>query len=1084
MLADALAEVLARRRPIRSPPRSSRYRRRGWSAGWRSASRTGSAPPAATASARQWRSAPPPRWSPSRSAGRRRRARRRPVAPGAGGVAAAGGASTRPPDEPWCAALAAHLRTRTARPGPPHGRSCSAPTPPTGPSCSAPGGRATTRASTADLRVAARAVAAAARADRRPRIPPSGSTRRARPCAPIPRVAALPERLSLFGPTRLAAQELAVLAALGEHRDVHLWLPHPSPALWATVAPGRAGCRRAAPTRPPTRPRTRCCPRSGATSASCRCGSPRPCPASSTSTTPCPEPPPTLLGRLQRDAARRPCRRRSTIASRRPLRRRCTPATGRTARSRCCARSCSACSRPIPTWSRATSWSCARTSRRSPRSISAAFGSTRGDGHPAHRLPVRLADRALRQVNPLLDVVARLLELADARLTARAGARPARRRARCAAASASTTTTSTGCASSPSAPACAGGSTRAHRRPFRLDGVRAEHLGGRARPAAARRRDAGRRVAGHRAAARRRRAGRHRARRSAGRVRRPARGRARGAVRRTSAGRVDGHAHPAPWTRSPPRPPRPGRRSRPGPSSPRRRTSRAARSHGAAGPRRRPRPARRAAARPSHPRGLPHRHAHRRHAGADALGAAPGRLPARARRRGVPARGRGRRRRRAGPPPAASASATPAAKTASSCSTRSWRPPSTWSSSTRAPTSAPALPPPARRAAGRAARRASPPAHGRRRRRAHPLQPFDARNFTPGARHRAVQLRPRRAGRGPRRRRAAQAAPPPFLPAPLPRPAPGTVRARRPGHLRRAPGQGLPRASASGLSLYADDEAPADALPVALDGLANVGGRRPAAAATGSRAATLDRCRQAEWRRGDLPPGALGDRLLAERARGRRAAGRGGRRVPGRARPTSTGTSTSGAARRHPRGRHGRRRCTGTPPCASSTPGSPRSSGCGRGCGWWRSPRPPTEPWRAVTVGRGASGSASPGRSSGRSPPDAARGGAGRAGRAARRRGCASRCRCRRSPATTTPGSGAAERERPTTRWPRRCAAWTNGRAPSAPTPSHERVWGRGRARVGALRRGRAAGRGAHPVRRARAAAVAPLLQVEDVVRR
>ena len=25
----------------------------------------------------------------------------------------------------------------------------------------------------------------------------------------------------------------------------------------------------------------------------------------------------------------------------------------------------------------------------------------------------------------------------------------------------------------------------------------------------------------------------------------------------------------------------------------------------------------------------------------------------------------------------------------------------------------------------------------------------------------------------------------------------------------------------------------------------------------------LDHCRQAEWRRGDLPPGALGDRLLA-----------------------------------------------------------------------------------------------------------------------------------------------------------------------------------------------------------------------------
>ena len=58
------------------------------------------------------------------------------------------------------------------------------------------------------------------------------------------------------------------------------------------------------------------------------------------------------------------------------------------------------------------------------------------------------------------------------------------------------------------------------------------------------------------------------------------------------------------------------------------------------------------------------------HAGADALGAAPRGVPARPRRRRVPARRRGRRRRRAGPRPAASASATPAARTASCCSTR------------------------------------------------------------------------------------------------------------------------------------------------------------------------------------------------------------------------------------------------------------------------------------------------------------------------------------------------------------------------------------------------------------------------------
>ncbi|MDO9497447.1 MAG: exodeoxyribonuclease V subunit gamma, partial [Nocardioides sp.] len=42
----------------------------------------------------------------------------------------------------------------------------------------------------------------------------------------------LPPRLSLFGHTRLPVTEVALLRALGEHRDVHLWLPQPSPALW------------------------------------------------------------------------------------------------------------------------------------------------------------------------------------------------------------------------------------------------------------------------------------------------------------------------------------------------------------------------------------------------------------------------------------------------------------------------------------------------------------------------------------------------------------------------------------------------------------------------------------------------------------------------------------------------------------------------------------------------------------------------------------------------------------------------------------------------------------------------------------
>ena len=50
----------------------------------------------------------------------------------------------------------------------------------------------------------------------------------------------LPERLSLFGPTRLDPDQLQVLTALAEHRDIHLWLTHPSPALWEALAPTAA----------------------------------------------------------------------------------------------------------------------------------------------------------------------------------------------------------------------------------------------------------------------------------------------------------------------------------------------------------------------------------------------------------------------------------------------------------------------------------------------------------------------------------------------------------------------------------------------------------------------------------------------------------------------------------------------------------------------------------------------------------------------------------------------------------------------------------------------------------------------------
>ena len=51
-----------------------------------------------------------------------------------------------------------------------------------------------------------------------------------------PGLVELPQRLSLFGLTRLPAGHLDVLRALAADRDVHLFLLHPSPTLWERIA--------------------------------------------------------------------------------------------------------------------------------------------------------------------------------------------------------------------------------------------------------------------------------------------------------------------------------------------------------------------------------------------------------------------------------------------------------------------------------------------------------------------------------------------------------------------------------------------------------------------------------------------------------------------------------------------------------------------------------------------------------------------------------------------------------------------------------------------------------------------------------
>ena len=56
-----------------------------------------------------------------------------------------------------------------------------------------------------------------------------------------PGISDLPPRLSLFGLTRLPVSTLRVLGALAEHRDVHVFALHPSPALWERVAAATRG---------------------------------------------------------------------------------------------------------------------------------------------------------------------------------------------------------------------------------------------------------------------------------------------------------------------------------------------------------------------------------------------------------------------------------------------------------------------------------------------------------------------------------------------------------------------------------------------------------------------------------------------------------------------------------------------------------------------------------------------------------------------------------------------------------------------------------------------------------------------------
>ncbi len=104
--------------------------------------------------------------------------------------------------------------------------------------------------------------------------------------------------------------------------------------------------------------------------------------------------------------------------------------------------------------------------------ITAAFGLDAADDqaeHPGHRLRVRLADRSLRQLNPLLSVLSQVLDLAESRMTVSsvldlAGYPPVARKF------GFTEDDASRLASARDAGGRAVGSGRAHRRPYGLEG--------------------------------------------------------------------------------------------------------------------------------------------------------------------------------------------------------------------------------------------------------------------------------------------------------------------------------------------------------------------------------------------------------------------------------------------------------------------------------------------------------------------------------------------------------------------------------------------------------------------------------------
>lgn len=245
----------------------------------------------------------------------------------------------------------------------------------------------------------------------------------------------LPARLSVFGPTRLPQDQLAVLRALAVHRDVHLWLPHPSPALWETVAGlPTPGTRREDVPAAARHPLLASTARDSVELQLRLSGA-----GDITSTHhPAPPPPISLLGALQ-----------SALRADDPDP---TPHEVGPGDRSVQVHACHGRSRQVEVLREVLTGLFAADPTLEPRDVivmcpdveafaplvTATFGAA-PDGvtqvHPGQRLRVGLADRGPGVVNPVLGVLATLLRLADGRVTASevldlAASEPVRRRFR------------------------------------------------------------------------------------------------------------------------------------------------------------------------------------------------------------------------------------------------------------------------------------------------------------------------------------------------------------------------------------------------------------------------------------------------------------------------------------------------------------------------------------------------------------------------------------------------------------------------------------------------------------------------------